>query len=156
VNQYSLFWLGLLVAIPLSILANLLTPNIRRFLLRWNETRRTAYEQKLAAEQATITRILSHPFRFYRFLLRLIYVHVVLLTLFFILYWMLSTAPGLLTFAYRITGKPPDAKAFAQFIDGIAAVHGVLAYFFACLFMLVLVKTFRVAKRVIDASRDKV
>ena len=51
-------------------------------------------------EQEEITRILSHPFRFYRYLLKLIYGHLVVLTLFFILYWVLSTAPKAYCFSH--------------------------------------------------------
>ena len=150
-----MFWLGLLFAIPLSIIANLLTPNVNRFLLRWNETRRASYERKTAEEQEEITRILSHPFRFYGYLLKLIYGHIVVLTLFFILYWILATAPDLLLFAHRITGTPVDPKEIARFNDSFAQLHALVAYLCGLVFLLALVKSSRVVSKLLHET-DKV
>ena len=150
-----MFWLGLLLAFPLSILANLVTPNVNRFLLRWNEAKRASYDRRTAEEQEEITRILSHPFRFYRYLLKLIYGHLVVLTLFFILYWVLSTAPNLLLFAYRITGTQADPKDISRFTDSFALLHGVVAYLCALVFMLPLVKSSRVVSKLMHEA-DKV
>ena len=148
------FWIGLLLAIPLSIIANLLTPNVNRLLLRWNETRRASYERRAEEEQEEIARILSHPFRFYRYLLKLIYGHLVLLTLFFVLYWVLSTAPNLLLLAYRITGTHADSKEIARFTDDFAQLHAVVAYLFALVFLLALTKSARVVSKLMhDADR---
>jgi hypothetical protein len=150
-----MFWLGLLLAFPLSIVANLVTPNVNRFLLRWNEAHRASYDRRTAEEQEEITRILSHPFRFYRYLLKLIYGHLVVLTLFFILYWVSSTAPNLLLFAYRITGTQADPKEIARFTDLFAQLHALLAYLCALVFMLALVKSSRVVSKLMHEA-DKV
>ena len=151
-----MFWLGLLLAIPLSILANLVTPNVNRFLLRWNAAHRDRVTHRRSAEeQEEITRILSHPFRFYRYLLKLTYGHLVVLTLFFILYWVLSTAPNLLLFAYRITGTQADPKEIARFTDSFAQLHAVVAYLCALVFMLALFRSSRVVSKLMHEA-DKV
>ena len=78
-----------------------------------------------------------------------------MLTLFFILYWVLSTAPNLLLFAHRITGTQPNPKEIARFTDSFAQLHAVLAYLCALVFMLALVKTSRVVSKLMHEA-DKV
>ena len=150
-----MFWLGLLLAIPLSIAANLLTPNINRILLSWNKTRRENYERRTTEEQEQINRILSHPFRFYRYLLKLIYAHVIMLSLFFLLYWVLSTAPNLLVFAHRITGTHVDPKEIARFAEVFGQWNAVLAFLLTLIFLLLLTKSSRVVSKLLDKA-DKV
>jgi hypothetical protein len=147
-----MFWLGLLLAFPLSIAANLLTPNVNRLLLKWNETRRDNYEQRAADEQEEITRILSHPFRFYRYLLSLIYGHLFILTLFFLVYWICSTAPHLLAFAHSITGTHIDREEIARFAELFAQLNAVLAMFCTLVFMLLVTKTSRAVKKLLDEA----
>jgi hypothetical protein len=156
VNQYLTFWFGLLLAIPLSLIANLLTPNVRRLLVRWSEKRRLLLEKKLTEEDEKIQGILSDRFQFYRYLLLLIYLHLTLLILFFLAFWLLSTLPYIVEFVASFTKQPYDAKALSQLIAISHVLHTVIAILFTCVFLLMLQKTFKFTQKVIGKSLEKI
>lgn len=109
------FWIGISAAIPLSIAANLFTPQIQQWLARRNATRAAKQAQALREELESIERLVSEPARLQTFLLE----SVLLITLLTTLFGVLSGACFVLS---EVFGAP---RLFASVGQLIALFGGV-------------------------------
>jgi len=84
------FWIGISAAIPLSVVANLVTPRSQQWLARRNASRAARRSNELREELESIEKLTSEPGRLQIFLLE----SVLLITLLTSVIGVLSGAPS--------------------------------------------------------------
>ena len=132
------FWLGLAAAIPLSILANLLTPRIQRALARRSEARAARRAAQIQAELEEIERLTKEPGRLQTFLLE----SVLLITL-------LTSAVGVLAGVFfTLSNLLGISGLFASMGQLVAVAGGVMV-------MKECIEVLRKSRRARDAEKFK-
>lgn len=66
------FWIGLLIAIPLSILANILTPRAQKWLDRRSETKQSKRAGTLRSEHAQVAALVEDQRKLHTYLLMVV------------------------------------------------------------------------------------
>ena len=103
------FWLGLAAGIPLSILANLITPKTQQWLAKRSSAKAAKQVIQLKEELAELERLVSEPGRLQTYLLE----GVLLITL---LTSMFAVITGLAFAIGSFFGSPSHVMAFGQLL----------------------------------------
>lgn len=132
------FWFGLAAAIPLSIMANLLTPRIQRVLARRSDARAARRSEQIQSELDEIERLTREPGRLQTFLLE----SVLLITL-------LTSAIGVLAGVFFAFSNMLGASRLFASIGQLVAVGGGVVVMKECIEVL------RKSRRARDAEKFK-